>query len=258
VNEKKLKQNALNLLKKLGVKKDLPVFITETGWPHREGVKKQNTFYTTKTTSDFLIEALDLWEKDSLVKAITPFIYNYCQEPFDHFSWLSANGNLYPEYQKLIDLTKGQNDPEQIVSYEFQKINIPFLILENNHYDGEITLNKFSKVLGNIVVLKVGKHYFGYCHLDKPSPLKVGSKVKSGDVVGLCGTTGSASSGVHLHFTLSLLPEGVIGGKVYDGHAFLLKMMAAEKKRKSAPVAVVTQDAISKHCATCICKGNGN
>ena len=122
--------------------------------------------------------------------------------------------------------------------------------------DGEITLNKFSKVLGNIVVLKVGKHYFGYCHLDKPSPLKVGSKVKSGDVVGLCGTTGSASSGTHLHFTLSLLPEGVIGGKVYDGHAFLLKMMAAEKKRKSAPVAVVTQDAISKHCATCICKGN--
>ena len=46
----------LNLLKKLGVQKELPVFITETGWPHREGIKSQNNFYTTKTTSQFLIE----------------------------------------------------------------------------------------------------------------------------------------------------------------------------------------------------------
>ena len=101
--------------------------------------------------------------------------------------------------------------------------------------DGEVVLNQFSKVLGNIVVIKVGKWFFGYCHLVKPSPLKVGTKVKSGDVVGGAGTTGSASSGVHLHFTLSLEQNGVIGGKVYDAHEFIIKMKAAEDKAKAAP-----------------------
>lgn len=123
--------------------------------------------------------------------------------------------------------------------------------------DGVITLNKFSKVLGNIVVLKTGKHYWGYCHLAKPSPLKVGTTVKSGDVIGECGTTGSASSGVHLHFTLSLLPEGVIGGKVFDGHAFLKKAIAKQQTPKPvlATVTAVTPTVSVKHCATCICKG---
>ena len=101
--------------------------------------------------------------------------------------------------------------------------------------DGEVVLNQFSKVLGNIVVIKVGKWFFGYCHLVKPSPLKVGTKVKSGDVVGGVGTTGSASSGNHLHFTLSLEQNGVIGGKVYDAHEFIVKMKAAEDKAKAAP-----------------------
>lgn len=130
----------LNLLKKLGVNKTLPVFITETGWPHREGIKKQNDFYTTKTTADFLLQALDIWSQDPQVKAVTPFIYNYYQEPFDHFSWLGEDNNIFPEYQKIVDLPKKQNEPEQIISYSFEKINIPFLIIENNEYNGEITL----------------------------------------------------------------------------------------------------------------------
>lgn len=130
----------LNLLKKLGVTKDLPVFITETGWPHREGIKPQNNYYTTKTTADFLVQSINVWSTDPRVKAITPFIYNYCQEPFDHFSWLDKNSNLYPQYQNLIDLPKNKNYPDQITSYEFQKISLPFFILENNQYSGEIIL----------------------------------------------------------------------------------------------------------------------
>jgi|LauGreDrversion4_2_1035121.scaffolds.fasta_scaffold424032_2 murein DD-endopeptidase MepM/ murein hydrolase activator NlpD len=94
--------------------------------------------------------------------------------------------------------------------------------------DGVITLNKWTNVLGWVVELKVGKHYFLYCHMDKQSPLKVGTKVKSGDSVGGAGTTGSASSGVHLHFTLSLTSGGGITGKVYDAHTFLQKMIKSE------------------------------
>ena len=103
--------------------------------------------------------------------------------------------------------------------------------------DGVIVVNKFSAVLGNVVVLQVGKHFFGYCHMDKPSPLKVGTKVVSGDIVGTAGTTGSASSGVHLHFTLSLVKDGVFGGKVYDADAFLKKVIAAQKAKAAAAAA---------------------
>jgi murein DD-endopeptidase MepM/ murein hydrolase activator NlpD len=109
--------------------------------------------------------------------------------------------------------------------------------------DGEITLNKWTDVLGWVIELKVGKHFFIYCHMNKQSPLKVGTKVKSGDSVGGAGTSGSASSGVHLHFTLSTTSGGGISGKVYDAHAFLVKMIASEKaaKQKAEATAKATK-----------------
>ncbi|MDD2224732.1 MAG: hypothetical protein PHP97_01040 [Candidatus Shapirobacteria bacterium] len=152
----------LDLLKQLGINKDLPVFITETGWPHREGIENQNNFYTAKTTANFLIEAItNVWSPDSRIKAITPFIYNYSQEPFDHFSWLDENNNLYSEYQQLIDLPKKQNEPKQILSYQLEKITLPLLILEKNTYDGEIILKN------------TGQSIWGekrFCLISKSSP----------------------------------------------------------------------------------------
>ena len=94
--------------------------------------------------------------------------------------------------------------------------------------DGKIVLNKWSDVLGHVVVLQVDKYYFGYCHMLEASPLKVGTAVKSGAVVGKLGNTGSASAGNHLHFTMSNIPTGVFGGKVYDAHAWIEKMKARE------------------------------
>lgn len=125
--------------------------------------------------------------------------------------------------------------------------------------DGVIVVNKFSAVLGNVVVLQTGKQFWGYCHLDKPSPLKVGTKVVSGQTIGGAGTTGSASSGVHLHLTLSLLKDGVFGGKVYDADAFLKKAIAGQKAaaakaaQPAAPVAPVVAEtpAAPKVCDAC-------
>lgn len=130
----------LDTIKKLGVTKELPVFVTETGWPHKEGISKKNNFYTTKTTSQFLLDALNIWGQDSRIKAVTPFIYNYPNEPFDHFSWLDQNEQLYPEYQKFIDQPKTINSPEQITKFEFYKNQIPFLVFANHEYNGQISL----------------------------------------------------------------------------------------------------------------------
>lgn len=141
----------LETIKKMGVNKDFPVFITETGWPHQEGINRKNNFYTTKTTSQFLLTAYQIWSADNRVKAVTPFIYNYPQSPFDHFSWLDQNEQLYPEYQKIIDAPKLTNSPEQITSYELYKSQIPFLIFADHEYSGQISLkNTGQSVWGEV------------------------------------------------------------------------------------------------------------
>lgn len=86
--------------------------------------------------------------------------------------------------------------------------------------NGTIVLQQWSDVLGNVSVLRVmGKdkklYYVGFCHLAKPG-LEVGIKVKEGDTIGLIGggkkfPSGSASSGGHLHLTVSRELKGVFG-----------------------------------------------
>jgi murein DD-endopeptidase MepM/ murein hydrolase activator NlpD len=81
--------------------------------------------------------------------------------------------------------------------------------------NGTIVLQQFSKVLGNVSVLRVmgldkKLYYIGYCHL-KAEGLEVGQKVREGDTIGFVGNTGSASSGAHLHLTVSKEIKGVFG-----------------------------------------------
>lgn len=59
---------------------------------------------------------------------------------------------------------------------------------------------------GNCIAIQMdknSKHFFVYMHLCKEPTLKVGDKVKAGDVVGYMGSTGN-STGTHLHIGLHL------------------------------------------------------
>jgi len=81
--------------------------------------------------------------------------------------------------------------------------------------NGTIVLSQESKVLGHVVVLRIldkqkKKAYIGYSHLQKPGAA-VGTKVKEGETVGLIGNSGSASSGPHLHLTVSREIKGIFG-----------------------------------------------
>jgi len=86
--------------------------------------------------------------------------------------------------------------------------------------NGTVVLQQWSDVLGNVSVLRVMDKqkklwYVGFCHLAKPG-LEVGTKVKEGETVGLIGggkkfPSGSASSGGHLHLTVSKELKGVFG-----------------------------------------------
>ena len=130
----------LSYLKKSGVSKNLPVYITETGWPHREGDSKDNHFYTVDTSAQFLLTALEKWQSDPQVKAMTPFIFNYPYIPYDHFSWVDKNLALYPAYQKVVDAPKNSNQPEQILRYDSVKLELPLFMFPDNEYGGEIIL----------------------------------------------------------------------------------------------------------------------
>jgi len=97
-----------------------------------------------------------------------------------------------------------------------------------------------SKVLGHVIVQSVwaeGKTwYVGYCHLAEAPSLKAGDKVKTGDVVGLVGNTGSASSGPHLHATLGTTVKSVFYGQhnkvIFDLKQFLLRQISGGLKDK--------------------------
>jgi len=95
-------------------------------------------------------------------------------------------------------------------------------------HNGKVVLNKWSDILGNVVVLRVGLLYFGYCHMSKPSTRKVGEVVSMGDVIGHAGNTGSASSGVHLHFSMGWTKTAVFSGKLASGYEYIQKKIKAK------------------------------
>lgn len=117
--------------------------------------------------------------------------------------------------------------------------------------DGEVVLDKWSDVLGWVVVVKCDKGLtWGYCHLREASPLKLGDKVVAGEtVVGKVGNTGSASRGAHLHLTCGGKEEtSVFYGWTQDPVAAVKRINAksapaakaapaAEAPAKAAPVA---------------------
>ena len=87
-------------------------------------------------------------------------------------------------------------------------------------FDGVVRVAKFNGGYGNMVLIR---HYNNletlYGHLSSIK-VKVGQKVKAGDIIGLGGSTGR-STGPHLHFECRLLyacfdPEWIVDLKKYD------------------------------------------
>jgi hypothetical protein len=105
----------LELLRNLGVTKELLVFITETGWKRGgEQVVAEN----------FHIAFNQIWGTDSRVVAVTPFVFDYQGEPFLEFSWKRFNSQeYYQQYSTVAAMSKIKGEPEQIekgwISFKF-------------------------------------------------------------------------------------------------------------------------------------------
>ncbi len=115
------------LLKNLGVEKKLPIFITETGWQHSEGLVSNRTYPTTETVGLYLKDAFThAWSSDQIVM-VSPFLLNYQESPFDHFSFKKLTGQkqnqkilgvsypeYYPHYEAMANLAKTPGQPKQL------------------------------------------------------------------------------------------------------------------------------------------------
>lgn len=107
----------------LGVKKELPVFITETGWAHAEGETYNNRFLPEDIVSKYFEFAFqNIWLKDERVRAVMPFTIFY-DAPFDHFSWIKKDKSPYKQFLVLKNLPKVKGEPPILIkgSYRIEK-----------------------------------------------------------------------------------------------------------------------------------------
>jgi hypothetical protein len=136
----------LNYIKTLGVDKNLPVFITETGWAHNmDGTN--NGYQDTAEISEKLKTAYEsAWKNDQIV-AITPFVLNYQSPPFDKFSWKNADGSFYDFYYDIRNLEKPKGEPQQINSIETITNILPEIIKRRDEKYGLAYVKNSGQVI---------------------------------------------------------------------------------------------------------------
>ena len=95
----------------LGLQKELPVFITETGWAHAEGHIYNSSYYPVDTISEYFKRAFEaVWLKDDRVRAVMPFTIRY-KPPFDYFSWINEDNVPYNHYNVVKSIEKIEGQP---------------------------------------------------------------------------------------------------------------------------------------------------
>lgn len=114
----------INYLKNFGLPAKLPIFITETGW-------------AIKSSQDQLYKSAfsHVWQ-NSQIAAITPFILNYQQPPFDQFSWqIPETKDFLSHYYSVQNLPKITGLP--IIEHNSQiiKSSLPDQLIDNSDYN---------------------------------------------------------------------------------------------------------------------------
>ncbi|HLP97644.1 MAG TPA: peptidoglycan DD-metalloendopeptidase family protein [Sideroxyarcus sp.] len=93
-----------------------------------------------------------------------------------------------------------------------------------------------SLVLGNIVVLRTEFGWVGFCHLMSAS-VREGQSVPAGGIIGTLGNTGTATTGPHLHTTVSLVGNDPGGSPVVDPLPYVRRYRDGKPAPAPAPAA---------------------
>ena len=118
-------QEELKKLKTLGLEKELPVFITETGWKHAEGKTLNKSYPPVEKVAEYYQHAFENAWNSPQIAAVTPFVLDYQEAPFDNFSFKKTS----------VENTKSPNPQEETSKY----------------YSSFITLKNMPKTAGKPV-----------------------------------------------------------------------------------------------------------
>jgi len=131
----------LNYLKILGVTKDLPVFITETGWSNQK-------IDPAQIGAMYAYAFQNVWN-DPRIVAVTPFILNYPNPPFAEFSWKKSDGTFYPYYSQVQQISKKAGTPKQIVSGQILGAIAQPIIFPGSNFVGAILARNTGQSIWN-------------------------------------------------------------------------------------------------------------
>lgn len=159
----------LQVLKGFGLNKELPIFITETGWKHSDGKVTNKSYPSPEKTAEYYKIAFETAWNDPRIVAITPFLLNYQAEPFDHFSFKKQNGqtqnsnisigspqvlaaessDYHPMYQTIQSLSKTSGQPLQTNSGKLLKDEIHQSLVAGETYNLHLTFRNTGQSIWN-------------------------------------------------------------------------------------------------------------
>lgn len=120
----------LEQLRTLSSTKDLPIFITETGWVRNGKNDEQEVADNLKYAYQ------EIWMKDKNIVAVTPFVLNYTEEPFLDFSWKKSPTEFYPIYTTIQSMQKIKGQPMQKIKGEIIFSFLNPLMFKNSERKG--------------------------------------------------------------------------------------------------------------------------
>lgn len=130
-----------SILRDLGLTKNLSVFITETGWLHSQGKYMNPKLLSPETVGTYLTQAAASAWSDPTIIAVTPFIFNYQDTLFDHFSWRQfGTSSYYPHYYAYQAIAKQKGTPKQRESYQVDSTLLPMKIVADSTYNFTATI----------------------------------------------------------------------------------------------------------------------
>ena len=151
----------LEVLKNLGVSKNLPVFITETGWKHSDGKNFNPRYPSPETIAGYYKYAFENVWSDYRIVAVTPFLLNYQDYPFDHFSFKKIRGasstqvlgaeypEFHPHYITLASLNKPNGKPRMRRSAQLTDGSVYHSIVANEEYTIPLTFKNVGQSIWN-------------------------------------------------------------------------------------------------------------
>jgi len=182
------------MLQSLGLSKTLPIFITETGWKHAEGLDYDKSLPSADTIGEYFKKAFQYAWNSSQIVAVTPFLLTYLDSPFDHFSFKKPTGNsqnmkilgasfpeYYPHYETLLSMAKTAGKPAQENKAQLTKGSIYHNMVSGESYTIPLTFkNTGQSIWGDGEKLELRAIEGGQDLGILPAELSVGQKIEPG------------------------------------------------------------------------------